>query len=81
MMAQDRTRPGAMCGVALVLLIAMVATGVAYTWLGGSRILDRVERDRGSLMQHRPALAAGDAPLLLLRALTWNPRPPRPRRH
>ena len=45
------------------------------TWLGGSRILDRVERDRASLMQRRPALGAADTPLLLMRALTW-PSPP-----
>jgi squalene synthase HpnC len=50
------------------------------TWLGGSRILDRVERDRLSLMQQRPALGAADAPLLLMRALTWGPPPPGLRR-
>jgi phytoene synthase len=50
------------------------------TWLGGSRILDRVERDRLSLMQQRPALGAADAPLLLMRALTWGPPTPGRRR-
>jgi len=50
------------------------------TWLGGSRILDRVERDRGSLMQRRPALGAADAPLLLMRALMWPSPPPGLRR-
>jgi squalene synthase HpnC len=43
------------------------------TWLGGSRILDRVERDRASLMRQRPVLSAADAPRLLMRALTWDP--------
>jgi squalene synthase HpnC len=42
-----------------------------FTWLGGSRILDRVERGRFRLMTERPALSAADAPLLLLRSLTW----------
>ena len=42
------------------------------TWLGGSRILDLVERDRARLMDHRPALGAADAPRLLLRAALWN---------
>ena len=42
-----------------------------FTWLGGSRILERVERGRFTLMTARPALSAADAPLLLARALTW----------
>jgi squalene synthase HpnC len=42
-----------------------------FTWLGGSRILERVERGRFALMERRPALGAADAPLLLLRAATW----------
>jgi squalene synthase HpnC len=50
------------------------------TWLGGSRILDRVERDRALLMTNRPALGAGDAPLLLIRALLWGPPSPGLRR-
>jgi hydroxysqualene synthase len=41
------------------------------TWLGGSRILDRVERGRSELIGRRPALRAADAPVLLLRALIW----------
>ena len=42
-----------------------------FTWLGGSRILERVERGRYALMERRPALGAADVPLLLLRAVTW----------
>ena len=42
-----------------------------FTWLGGSRILERVERRRYALMERRPALGAADVPLLLLRAVTW----------
>ena len=43
-----------------------------FTWLGGSRILERVERGRYALMERRPALGAADVPLLLLRAVTWS---------
>ena len=41
------------------------------TWLGGARILERVERHRARLLEHRPALAVADAPLLVWRALDW----------
>ncbi|HEY7790117.1 MAG TPA: squalene synthase HpnC [Vicinamibacterales bacterium] len=43
-----------------------------FTWLGGTRILERVARadDRGLI--NRPALGAGDAAWLLARALAWN---------
>jgi squalene synthase HpnC len=42
-----------------------------FTWLGGSRILERVERSRFALMDRRPALGAADLPVLLLRAAGW----------
>jgi len=42
-----------------------------FTWLGGSRILDRVERGRHALLERRPALGAADVPILCLRAVTW----------
>jgi squalene synthase HpnC len=51
-----------------------------FTWLGGSRILDRVEHGRFALMERRPALGAADVPVLLLRAATWRPPSPRLRR-
>jgi squalene synthase HpnC len=41
------------------------------TWLGGSRILDRVERDRQALLSRRPALGARDVPALLWKAARW----------
>jgi hydroxysqualene synthase len=41
------------------------------TWLGGVRILDRVERERGQLLHRRPALGARDLPALLWRAARW----------
>ena len=45
-----------------------------FTWLGGGRILERVERDRMRLLERRPALGPADAPLLVWRAIGW-PRP------
>jgi squalene synthase HpnC len=41
------------------------------TWLGGARILERVERTRWTLLDQRPALGRADAPLLVWRALRW----------
>jgi squalene synthase HpnC len=42
-----------------------------FTWLGGMRILDRVDRERARLLEHRPALGARDVPALMWRALRW----------
>lgn len=42
-----------------------------FTWLGGARILDRVERGRFALFERRPALGPADVPLLLWRAARW----------
>jgi squalene synthase HpnC len=42
-----------------------------FTWLGGARILDRVEQGRFALMERRPALGKADVPLLLWRAVRW----------
>ena len=42
-----------------------------FTWLGGSRILERVERGRFTLLHQRPALGAADVPILLWRAAVW----------
>jgi squalene synthase HpnC len=41
------------------------------TWLGGSRILDRVERSRDRLLSDRPTLGAADVPWLLWRMARW----------
>lgn len=41
------------------------------TWLGGSSILDRLERAGFDVFRHRPSLGARDVPSLLWRALTW----------
>jgi hydroxysqualene synthase len=51
-----------------------------FTWLGGYRILERVERGRSALMTRRPALGAADVPVILLRAATWRPPSPGPGR-
>jgi hydroxysqualene synthase len=44
-----------------------------FTWLGGSRILDRVERGRFALVDRRPTLRLADVPLLTWRVLAWRP--------
>ncbi len=41
------------------------------TWLGGSRILDRVEAQRGDLLAARPTLGLSDVPILCWGALRW----------
>jgi squalene synthase HpnC len=42
-----------------------------FTWLGGMRILERVEAGRLSLFEYRPTLGAADVPVLLWRATRW----------
>jgi squalene synthase HpnC len=42
-----------------------------FTWLGGSRILDRVNADRSRLMIRRPTLGRADLPSLVWRAARW----------
>src|SRR5205814_3308439 len=41
------------------------------TWLGGMRILTKVDRRRRDLFDYRPALSAANVPAILLRAATW----------
>jgi len=41
------------------------------TWLGGTRVLERVARSRRNALDERPSLGVRDAPALLWRALTW----------
>jgi squalene synthase HpnC len=44
------------------------------TWLGGVRILDRLERGGFDVFRRRPSLGAADAPVIVWRALAW-PQP------
>lgn len=44
-----------------------------FTWLGGKRILERLEAARFDVFAHRPTLGAGDAPALMWQAMTWRP--------
>ena len=41
------------------------------TWLGGRRILDRVDAQRAALLRQRPVLGAADVPALAWRLSTW----------
>jgi hypothetical protein len=42
------------------------------TWLGGTRILDRLEAAQFDVIDHRPSLGAADAPWFVWRMLTWS---------
>jgi squalene synthase HpnC len=42
-----------------------------FTWLGGRRILDRLERVDYNVFMFRPSLGPADVPSLLWQALTW----------
>jgi hypothetical protein len=48
-----------------------LALELRLTWLGGSRILDRVEQRRERLLVDRPTLGARDLPALVWRAARW----------
>lgn len=41
------------------------------TWVGGRRILERVDTGRRALLQTRPTLGPGDLPYLLWRTVRW----------
>ena len=43
------------------------------TWLGGMRILERLERVRFDTVRRRPSLGLADAPVLAWRCLRWRP--------
>ena len=45
-----------------------------FTWLGGMRILEQVERTGAALLSRRPAIGRSDIPLLLWRAARWPAR-------
>ena len=42
-----------------------------FTWLGGARILERVDRQKSALLDDRPTLGAADLPALLWQAVRW----------
>jgi hydroxysqualene synthase len=43
------------------------------TWLGGSRILDKLEAVEYDVFARRPTLSAADVPAIAWRAITWTP--------
>ena len=46
------------------------------TWLGGTRILDRLEQSGFDVFNHRPALGAADAIVIACGTLLWRETPP-----
>jgi squalene synthase HpnC len=50
------------------------------TWLGGTRILDRLERVNFDVFTARPKLGAGDALVIACKSLLWPETPPSPTR-
>jgi squalene synthase HpnC len=52
-------------------VIGRLRLELRLTWLGGTLILERVERGRDRLLDVRPTLGAGDVPRLLCRAALW----------
>jgi squalene synthase HpnC len=42
-----------------------------FTWLGGMRLLERLEQVHYNVFMFRPSLGPSDAPLLVWRALNW----------
>src|SRR5204862_2005572 len=86
-LAAGRMSPGWNCALARAIEVTRktfaegrgVCDGVSgrlrielrFTWLGGARVLERVDRGRDRLFDDRPALGAADVPLLLWRAARW----------
>jgi phytoene synthase len=50
------------------------------TWLGGTRILDRLERSGFDVFTRRPSLGAADGIVVALGTLLWRATPPSPTR-
>jgi phytoene synthase len=46
------------------------------TWLGGSRILDKLQAVEFDVFRHRPTLSPADAPALIWHAVRWQPQRP-----
>jgi len=45
------------------------------TWLGASRVLDRLDAIGFDVFHHRPSLTMSDAPALVWQAIRWDPKP------
>jgi hydroxysqualene synthase len=71
-----RTREFFKCGRTVCDLVeGRLRFELRLTWLGGQRILDRLDRAGFDVFAKRPALRLIDGPLLLWRAVNWNGRP------
>jgi phytoene/squalene synthetase len=47
---------------------------VRATWLGGMRVLSRIEHVDFDVVERRPSLGATDVPWLAWKLVTWGPR-------
>jgi squalene synthase HpnC len=69
----DRTRAEFDAGRAVCDgVIGRLRYELRLTWLGGMRILERVEQAGPSLLSQRPAIGKADIPALLWRAARWS---------
>jgi squalene synthase HpnC len=51
-----------------------LAIELRFTWLGGTRVLERVARVAPNALTERPTLGPRDAPLMMWRAIWWSRR-------
>jgi squalene synthase HpnC len=71
----DRTRAQFEAGRAVCDGVAgRLRYELRLTWLGGTRILERVERTGAALLTRRPTIGTRDVPRLLWRAARWSSR-------
>ena len=47
------------------------SSGLRATWLGGTRILDKLEAANFDMFTHRPTLTGADVPVILWRTALW----------
>jgi phytoene synthase len=72
----DRTRARFDEGRAVADLVSgRLGMELRATWLGGTRILERLERDHFNVFVRRPSLGAADAVVIGCKTLLWRRRP------
>jgi len=79
--AVARTRAMFLAGRPLCSVVAgRLKHELRATWLGGMRVLARLERVDFDVVTQRPSLGAGDVPWLAWNLITWADATPRPAR-